>query len=42
MLVDQDPESGTPEDDRLEILSILVEHHKGSMEVKKAPNSSFP
>lgn len=30
-LVDQDPERGTPEGDRLEILSILIEHYEGSM-----------
>jgi hypothetical protein len=32
MLVDQSPERGTPEGDRLEILSILVEHYERSME----------
>ncbi|WP_425129829.1 hypothetical protein [Burkholderia vietnamiensis] len=31
-LVDQDPEPGTPKGDRLEILSILVEHYEGSRE----------
>jgi len=31
-LVDQDPEPGTPEGDRLEILSILVEHYEHLME----------
>jgi antitoxin component HigA of HigAB toxin-antitoxin module len=31
-LVDQDPHPGTPEGDRLEILSILVEHYESSMD----------
>jgi len=31
-LVDQDPEPGTPGGDRLEILSILVEHYEDSTE----------
>jgi hypothetical protein len=30
--VDLDPEPGTPEGDRLEILSILVEHYESLME----------
>jgi antitoxin component HigA of HigAB toxin-antitoxin module len=30
-LVDQDPKPGTPECDRLEILSIFVEHYEVSM-----------
>jgi antitoxin component HigA of HigAB toxin-antitoxin module len=28
VLVDQDPEPGTPDGDRLEILSLLVEHYE--------------
>ena len=31
-LIDQDPEPGTPDGDRLQILNILVEHYEGSME----------
>jgi HTH-type transcriptional regulator/antitoxin HigA len=28
VLVDQDPEPGTPDGDRLEFLSLLVEHYE--------------